>query len=133
MPIGHISIGVRDMKKAAAFYDVVLGKIGYTRVMPVEVNGVLLGIGYGETPGKPEFWIGLPYNQASASPGNGVHIAFDCATRAQVDAFYIAAVERGGRDDGKPGLRHEYHPDYYGAFVLDPDGNKIEACCHTHE
>ena len=133
MPIGHVSIGVHDVRKAKAFYDPVLATIGYKPVMPVEVNGRLLGIGYGEKPDHPEFWIGLPYNQREASAGNGVHIAFDCATRAQVDAFYLAAIDKGGRDDGKPGLRHEYHPDYYGAFVLDPDGNKIEACCHTHE
>ena len=133
MPIGHVSIGVRDMKKAQAFYDAVLAAIGYKQVMPVVVGGQTVAIGYGEQPAKPEFWIGFPYNQAPASAGNGMHIAFDCATRAQVDAFYLAAIDKGGRDDGKPGLRHEYHPDYYGAFVLDPDGNKIEACCHTHE
>jgi catechol 2,3-dioxygenase-like lactoylglutathione lyase family enzyme len=133
MPIGHVSVGVRDVKKAQAFYDAVLGAIGYTPVMPVVVNNVTLAVGYGEQPGKPEFWIGLPHNQAPASAGNGVHIAFDCATRAQVDDFYLTAIRHGGRDDGKPGLRHEYHPDYYGAFVLDPDGNKIEACCHLHE
>ncbi len=132
MPIGHVSIGVRDMKKAQAFYDAALGVIGYKQVMPVVINGVTLAIGYGEQEDKPEFWIGLPYNQQAASAGNGVHIAFDCATREQVDAFYLAALAKGGHDDGKPGLRVEYHPDYYGAFVLDPDGNKIEACCHTH-
>ena len=133
MPIGHVSVGVRDMKKAQAFYDSVLGKIGYKPIYPVNVDGVLVAVGYGETPDKPEFWIQLPINRQPASMGNGVHIAFDCATRAQVDAFYVAAIEHQGADEGRPGLRAEYSPDYYGAFVRDPDGNKIEACCHTHE
>jgi len=133
MPIGHVSVGVKDVKKAQGFYDAVLGAIGYKPIMPVNIAGALVAIGYGESPGRPEFWIQLPYNQQPASMGNGVHIAFDCATRAEVDAFYLAALDHHGSDDGRPGLRSEYHPDYYGAFVRDPDGNKIEACCHTHE
>ena len=65
--------------------------------------------------------------------GNGVHIAFRAETRATVDAFFLAAIEQGGIEDGRPGLRVEYHPDYYGAFVRDPDGNKIEAVSHARE
>ena len=133
MPIGHVSFGVRDVKKAKAFYDPVLAAIGYKPVMPFSLGATLVAVGYGETEGRPEFWIQLPYNQEPSSAGNGVHVAFDCATRAEVDAFYLAALDHGGVDDGKPGLRAEYHPDYYGAFVRDADGNKIEACCHTHE
>jgi catechol 2,3-dioxygenase-like lactoylglutathione lyase family enzyme len=133
MPLDHVSFGVRDVKKAQGFYDPVLAAIGWRPIYPVVVSGLLIAVGYGEEPDKPLFWIQLPHNQAAASAGNGVHVAFNAATRAAVDAFYLAALDRGGRDDGKPGLRVEYHPDYYGAFVRDPDGNKIEACCHAHE
>jgi catechol 2,3-dioxygenase-like lactoylglutathione lyase family enzyme len=133
MPIGHVSVGVKDVKKSQVFYDAVLGAIGYRPVMPVVMNKALVAVGYGGASDKPEFWIGLPYNEQPPSAGNGVHIAFDCATRAEVDAFYLTALDHKATDDGKPGLRIEYHPDYYGAFVRDPDGNKIEACCHTHD
>ncbi len=101
-------------------------------VYPVEFGGQLVGVGYG-VPNKPSFWIQLPINGQAASMGNGVHIAFRAETREAVDAFFLAALEQGGIEDGKPGLRTEYHPDYYGAFVRDPDGNKIEACSHLHE
>ena len=133
MPIAHVSVGVRDVKKAQVFYDAVLGALGYKPIMPFSAEGLLVAVGYGEQPGRPDFWIQLPINRQPASMGNGVHIAFDCATRAQVDAFYLAAMSHAGADEGKPGLRSEYHPDYYGAFVRDPDGNKLEACCHRHE
>lgn len=132
MALDHVSIGVTNVKRSKAFYDAVLAPLGMAPVMPVEINGQLVGVGYG-APGKPSFWIQLPINGQPASMGNGVHIAFRSDTRAAVDAFYIAALEQGGIDDGKPGLRGEYHPDYYGAFVRDPDGNKIEACSHLHE
>ena len=75
----------------------------------------------------------LPINGDAASAGNGVHVAFSAADHAAVDAFYLAAMESGGSDEGGPGHRVEYHPHYYGAFVRDPDGNKIEACCHAPE
>ena len=130
--LDHVSIGVTNVKRSKAFYDAVLAPLGMTPVMPVEINGQLVGVGYGK-PGKPTFWIQLPINGQQASMGNGVHIAFRSDTRAGVDEFYLAAIEQGGIDDGKPGLRSEYHPDYYGAFVRDPDGNKIEACSHLHE
>ena len=131
MPLDHVSIGVTDVRRARRFYDAVLAPLGWKPVMPVEVKGTLLGVGYGEA-AQPVFWIQLPANERPASAGNGVHVAFNAATREQVDAFYLAALEQGGVDDGKPGLRTEYHPDYYGAFVRDPDGNKVEVCCHTH-
>lgn len=130
MSLDHISVGVSDMKKAKAFYDAVLAPLGMTAVMPVEIGGALVAAGYGEAD-KPTFWIGFPVNGQPASMGNGVHIAFSAATRAAVDAFYLAAMEKGGVEDGGPGLRIEYHPDYYAAFVRDTDGNKIEAVCHV--
>jgi len=132
MAIDHVSVGVTNMKRAKAFYDAVLAPLGMKPIYPVEIRGQLLGVGYGEAQ-QPTFWIQLPINGQPASMGNGVHIAFRAASRAQVDAFFLAALEQGGAEDGRPGLRTEYHPDYYGAFVRDPDGNKIEACSHVHE
>jgi catechol 2,3-dioxygenase-like lactoylglutathione lyase family enzyme len=132
MGIDHVSVGVTNMKRAKAFYDAALKPLGLEPVYPVEIGGQLVGVGYG-VPNKPSFWIQLPINGQPASMGNGVHIAFRAETRAEVDAFYLAAIEQGGIEDGAPGLRIEYHPTYYGAFVRDPDGNKIEACSHGHE
>lgn len=132
MAIDHVSVGVTNVKRSKSFYDAALAPLGMTPVYPVEHNGQLIGVGYGQT-NKPSFWIQLPINGQAASMGNGVHIAFRAEKRADVDAFYLAALEQGGIDDGRPGLRTEYHPDYYGAFVRDPDGNKIEAVCHAHE
>jgi catechol 2,3-dioxygenase-like lactoylglutathione lyase family enzyme len=132
MSIDHVSVGVTNMKRSKAFYDSVLAPLGMAPIMPIEIGGQLVGVGYGAR-GKPSFWIQFPVNGQAASMGNGVHIAFNADTREAVDAFFLAAMDQGGVEDGRPGLRSEYHPDYYGAFVRDPDGNKIEACCHTHE
>jgi catechol 2,3-dioxygenase-like lactoylglutathione lyase family enzyme len=132
MPLDHVSVGCKDVKKAKAFYDAVLGHIGMQPVMPVELPGPgLVAVGYGEAADKPVFWVQLPFNRQPASFGNGVHVCFSAETREAVDAFYLEAMERGGIDDGRPGLRTEYHPDYYAAFIRDPDGNKIEAVCHA--
>lgn len=132
--IDHISLGVRDVKRAAAFYDAVLAPLGMTSVMHVDLPGRgLLAVAYGQDEHHPTFWVQLPVNGDAASAGNGVHIAFAAADHAAVDAFYLAAMESGGSDEGGPGHRVEYHPHYYGAFVRDPDGNKIEACCHAPE
>jgi catechol 2,3-dioxygenase-like lactoylglutathione lyase family enzyme len=133
MSIDHVSVGVADMKRAKAFYDAALAPLGMKPVMPVEVAGQLVGLGYGDNPEKPVFWIGLPINGQAATMGNGVHICFAASARAAVDDFYIAATERGAMEDGRPGLREHYHPNYYAAFVRDPDGNKIEAACHRPE
>ncbi|HJS80449.1 MAG TPA: VOC family protein, partial [Vitreimonas sp.] len=126
MTIDHVSVGVSNMKRSKAFYDAALEPLGMKPIYPVEFGGQLVGVGYGEDR-QPTFWIQLPINGQPASMGNGVHIAFRAASRAQVDAFFLAALDQGGVEDGRPGLRTEYHPDYYGAFVRDPDGNKIEA------
>ncbi|MGE3930375.1 MAG: VOC family protein [Hyphomonadaceae bacterium] len=132
MGIDHVSVGVTNMTRAKSFYDAVLAPLDMNPVMPVEFSGQLVGVGYGK-PDKPSFWIQLPINGQAASMGNGVHVAFRAPSRAAVDAFYLAALEQGGVEDGRPGLRSEYHPDYYAAFVRDPDGNKIEACSHAAE
>jgi catechol 2,3-dioxygenase-like lactoylglutathione lyase family enzyme len=112
----HVSVGTRDLERAARFYDVVLG---YRRTMS-EDFGCAWGLQW------PEFWAALPA-EGEAGPGNGVHVAFIAASRAAVDAFHAAALAEGGADAGAPGLRPDYTPDYYAAFVRDPDGNKLEA------
>jgi catechol 2,3-dioxygenase-like lactoylglutathione lyase family enzyme len=132
MSIDHVSVGVTNVRRSKAFYDAALAPLGMAPIYPVEISGQLVGVGYGQD-NKPSFWIQLPINGQPASMGNGAHIAFRAERREHVDAFFLAAMEHGGVEDGRPGLRTEYHPDYYGAFVRDPDGNKIEACSHTHE
>jgi catechol 2,3-dioxygenase-like lactoylglutathione lyase family enzyme len=132
MSIDHVSVGVTDMRRSKSFYDAALAPLGLTPVFPVEINGQLVGVGYG-VGSAPVFWIQFPINGQPATMGNGVHIALRAPTRAAVDNFFEAALEHGGADDGAPGLRPDYHPNYYGGFVRDPDGNKIEAVCHTPE
>lgn len=124
--IDHTGVSVSDFARSKAFYQQALAPLGYVLMMefPASVTGGTDVAGFGEPP-KPDFWIsrGTP-NQPP------IHIAFRAANRALVDAFYQAAIAAGGRDNGAPGLRPHYHPDYYGAFVLDPDGHNIEAVCH---
>ena len=117
----HVSIGVADVARAAQFYDRVLPELGYKRVMEV----LPYGIAYGDK--LPAFWIGLPHDQRAPSVGNGVHIAFNATSEEMIRAFHRAALDSGGSDDGAPGPRPDYGPDYFGAFVRDLDGNKIEA------
>ena len=121
--IHHVSLGVSDLARAAAFYDAALTPLGYRRTF--EIEG--LAIAYGEE--LPEFWIGGPLDRGRpATAGNGTHIAFAAPSREAVAQFHASALESGGVDEGAPGSRPEYGPDYHGAFVRDPDGNKIEAC-----
>jgi catechol 2,3-dioxygenase-like lactoylglutathione lyase family enzyme len=123
--LDHIGIGVSDFARAKAFYDKALAPLGIKLVMEVTVEqtGDHAAAGYGSG-GKPYFWFGGGAEIARA------HVAFATADRAAVDAFYEAALAGGGKDNGAPGLRPHYHKDYYGAFVLDPDGHNIEAVCH---
>jgi catechol 2,3-dioxygenase-like lactoylglutathione lyase family enzyme len=121
----HVSVGVTDVERAAQFYDAVLKKLGFKRVMEIMPYGIAYGLAYGPT--KPQFWVQLPHDQGRASSGNGTHIAFNAGSRAAVNAFHAAALAAGGTDEGAPGTRPEYTPEYYGAFVRDLDGNKIEA------
>lgn len=116
--IDHISLRVSEFERSKAFFAAALAPLGYTVIM--EFPGVA-GLGEG---GKPDFWIG------AGPTGPSAHIAFAASSRDLVDAFYKAAIEAGGKDNGAPGPRPQYHPGYYGAFVLDPDGNNIEAVCH---
>jgi catechol 2,3-dioxygenase-like lactoylglutathione lyase family enzyme len=126
--IDHIGIPVSDYAHAKAFYEKALAPLGYSLIMEVRQNeNDALAAGFGAN-GKPDYWIG-----AEGGLNRAVHIAIAAMNRANVDAFYRAALEAGGRDNGAPGLRPHYHPNYYGAFVLDPDGNNIEAVCHAPE
>ncbi|ETR77963.1 glyoxalase [Afipia sp. P52-10] len=123
--IDHIGFPVSDYARAKAFYSQALAPLGYGLIMEVQQNehdAPAAGFGKG---GKPDFWIG-----GEGGLGKSVHIAIAADERSAVDAFYRAAIAAGGRDNGAPGLRTHYHPDYYGAFVLDPDGHNIEAVCH---
>jgi catechol 2,3-dioxygenase-like lactoylglutathione lyase family enzyme len=124
--LDHITFGVADLDGAIAFYDQALAPLGLTRLMSVtaERSGGAAFAGYGDS--RPFFWIG----NGAASKG-ALHVAFTASDRATVDAFYKAALAAGGRDNGAPGVRPHYHADYYGAFVLDPEGRNIEAVCHA--
>jgi catechol 2,3-dioxygenase-like lactoylglutathione lyase family enzyme len=124
--IDHTGLTVSDFGKSKTFYARALAPIGYELLMelPAAATGHTDVAGFGEPP-KPDFWI------AGGKPNvPPIHVAFRVATRALVDAFYKAAIAAGGRDNGPPGLRPHYHPNYYGAFILDPDGHNIEAVCH---
>jgi catechol 2,3-dioxygenase-like lactoylglutathione lyase family enzyme len=127
--IDHIGLAVADMNRAKAFYEAALKPLGIGVVMEVtaEETGADAHAGFG-VEGKPFFWIGT-----GRKPKGGLHVAFIARTRAEVDAFHRAALTSGGHDNGAPGLRPHYHPNYYGAFVFDPDGNNIEAVCHRPE
>ena len=127
--IDHLGFAVSDIEKAKVFYLTALKPLGIDILIEVtpEQTGGEAHIGFGANH-KPFFWIG------SGKPVEGpVHIAFDAPNRATVDAFYQAALKAGGKDNGAPGIRAHYHPNYYGAFVLDLDGHNIEAVCHLPE
>lgn len=116
--IDHVTLHVSDYGKSKRFFEGALAPLGYSVIMEF---GAVAGLGAG---GKPDFWI-------AQGDGKPIHVALAGANRAAVDAFYHAATAAGGRDNGAPGLRPQYHPTYYGAFVFDPDGNNIEAVCHA--
>ena len=123
--LNHVSLGVADLARARAFYDAALAPLGITEQYVVDPGEGPVAVAYGD--GYPELWVQLPENRAPASVGNGAHVALTATSEEAVDAFHAAAVKAGGADGGPPGKRPHYGPDYYGAFVRDPDGNKIEA------
>jgi catechol 2,3-dioxygenase-like lactoylglutathione lyase family enzyme len=124
--IDHTGLNVSDPIASRAFYDRALAPLGYKMMLqiPKEHTGGAAVFGYGVPP-KPDFWVneGIPNTPR-------IHIAFRAETREQVNEFYQAALAAGGKDNGSPGPRPHYHKDYYGAFVLDPDGHNVEAVCH---
>jgi catechol 2,3-dioxygenase-like lactoylglutathione lyase family enzyme len=124
--LDHIGFAVRDYDRSKAFYLKVLKPLGYSLIMELsaEQTGGKSHAGFGPE-GQPQFWIG------TGEPITGqMHVAFAAKSRKAVDAFYRAALDAGGIDNGAPGLRPHYHENYYGAFVLDPDGLNVEAVCH---
>lgn len=127
--LDHVGATVSDLARSRAFYDAALAPLGIAVMMEVtpEQTGGNGHLGYGSQ-GRPYFWIG------NAGPATGsLHVALAAPNRRAVDSFYAAAMAAGGRDNGGPGLRPHYHPNYYGAFVLDPDGLNVEAVCHAPE
>jgi catechol 2,3-dioxygenase-like lactoylglutathione lyase family enzyme len=124
--IDHVSIGVRDIAAAKAFYDAVLAPIGYTCLSASDGS-----LGYGRE--RAAFWVNASERPVPPDPLSGLHVCFAAPARAGVDAFHRAALVHGGHDNGKPGLRADYGENYYAAFVIDPDGYRIEAYCDNAE
>ena len=123
--IDHMGFPVSDYARSKAFYEKALAPLGYVLVREVLENAFgakAAGFGIG---GKPDFWIG-----GEGGLNRELHVAILAKDRAQVDGFHKAALAAGGTDNGAPGIRAHYHPNYYGAFVIDPDGHNIEAVCH---
>ncbi len=125
--IDHTGVTVSDFKKSKIFYQKALAPVGYSMLMELtpEMTGGWEGAGFGVAP-TPDFWIGIGTPQKPH-----VHVAIRADTRKAVDEFYKAAMAAGGKDNGAPGVRPDYHEKYYAAFVLDPDGHNIEVVCHA--
>jgi catechol 2,3-dioxygenase-like lactoylglutathione lyase family enzyme len=128
--LDHVGFAVADAERSRRFYEAALAPLGITLIMTAtpdqtESGGTAHGFG---SDGKPYFWIA-----DNERVGEGTHVAFAVDSRAKVDAFHAAALAAGGQDNGAPGIRANYHPNYYGAFVHDPDGHNIEAVCHRPE
>lgn len=123
----HVTIGCQDLERACAFYDAVLAPLGIERL-----SRKYPGWGAWQRPGEAAtLWVGRPYDGLPASRGNGAMTAFAAPTRAAVDAAHTAALAAGGTDEGPPGVRANYAPDYYGAYVRDLDGNKLHFVCRA--
>jgi catechol 2,3-dioxygenase-like lactoylglutathione lyase family enzyme len=123
--IDHVSIGVRDLTRAKRFYDLVLTTLGY-RCLSEGADS----LGYGSE-GSAQFWLSAATRPVPPDRESGLHFCFDAPSRASVDAFHVAALKAGATDNGAPGLRAIYGPNYYAAFVIDPDGYRLEACCSS--
>jgi catechol 2,3-dioxygenase-like lactoylglutathione lyase family enzyme len=120
----HVSIGVSDIKRAGRFYDAVLKPLDITRLSDGDS-----ALGYGEK--SAGLWVLAVKSPVKADTESGLHFCFEAKSRVAVDAFHAAALNTGGKDNGKPGVRADYGPKYYAAFVVDPDGYRIEAYCGT--
>lgn len=121
----HVTIGSNDLSKAKPFYDSLLKPLGLMRHMDFPN-----ALGYGPAGGRPQLWVLNPLDRKAATAGNGITIGLEAADRAAVDAAHKAAMAAGGKDEGAPGIRAHYHPNYYGAYLRDLDGNKICVVCH---
>lgn len=121
----HVTLGTNDWARARPFWLAVMEALGHPVLFERE-GGIAFG-----APTGPKTFVGPTFDGRPAAPGNGVHIAYLVDSRARVDAFHAAALAHGGSDEGAPGLRPHYHPNYYGAYVRDPDGNKLQAVCHS--
>ena len=121
----HVTLGTNDWEKVKPFWFAVMEALDVPLFFE-HADGVCFGTETG-----PKTFVGPTFNGEPATNGNGTHIAFLSRSRAKVDAFYAAALAHGGSDEGEPGLRPHYHPNYYGAYVRDPDGNKLQAVCHS--
>jgi catechol 2,3-dioxygenase-like lactoylglutathione lyase family enzyme len=129
--ISHVHVGISDFESAFAFYSAVLSVLGLELKFKEAENGWAGWM----TPGvaRPLFLIGRPFNREPVSPGNGQMIALLAPDRAAVDRCHATALAHGASCEGAPGLRRHYHPNYYGAYFRDPDGNKLCVCCHQPE
>ncbi|WP_422002811.1 VOC family protein [Reyranella sp.] len=121
----HVTIGSNDVARAGAFYDGVCKALGLERLADYPS-----AIAYGPPGGRPQLWILHPADGRPANVGNGITVALEAPSRAAVDSAFGAGVEAGGKEEGAPGLRAHYHPNYYGAYLRDPDGHKICIVCH---
>lgn len=121
----HITLGTNDWQRARPFWTAIMDVLGHP-IMFEHPGGIAFG-----DPAGPKTFVGPSFDGAPATNGNGTHIAYVVKERAAVDAFHAVALANGGTDEGAPGLRPHYHPNYYGAYVRDPDGNKLQAVCHS--
>jgi len=128
--LSHITLGTNDFDRALNFYDKVLAPLGIKRAWTQAEYGFAK---YEGADGATPLFICKPFDGNPATHGNGTHIAFAAPNHAAVDAFHAAAMAEGGKDEGAPGPRPQYHEHYYGAYVRDPDGNKLQACCQKPE
>lgn len=121
----HVTIGSNDLGKAKGFYESLLDPLGLVRHADYPKAA-----GYGPAGGRPQLWILSPVDRKPATVGNGITVGLEAASRAAVDTAYKAGLAAGGKDEGAPGIRAHYHPNYYGAYLRDPDGNKVCIVCH---
>jgi catechol 2,3-dioxygenase-like lactoylglutathione lyase family enzyme len=128
--LDHVSLGVSDLDRSRRFYDAALAPLGLVRIVDFGRDGGR-GSDYGAAPGSLGVEFTITRERGVTAPVPGIHLCFRAPTRAAVRDFHAAALAAGGQDDGAPGLRPQYHADYYGAFVCDPDGHRLEAVCHA--
>ncbi len=124
----HITLGTNDLEGALQFYDAILEPLGIVRLLSSPEHGFAA---YGHPGERPGLFVCLPFNEKEATAGNGTHVALLASSREAVDAFHACGLALGATDEGAPGPRPHYHEHYYGAYLRDLDGNKLQACCHA--